>query len=135
MAIFHMCQKRDARLRVPLLVALRDPDAGVRGQAAHGLISYQGTRNQDARNVEPLIAAFLEGGRSVRSAIALALGFSQDRRAIEPLLTVFKEETTRRRQVAEGEGRRYHLEHYLEMIIGALARLGDERATSGRSSR
>jgi|GEM_PF-4462562 len=128
MAVFRMWQSHDARVRVPLLVALRDPDAGVRGEAAHGLVFYQGAYNQDAGNVEPLIAALLEGGRSVRSGAALALGFLKDRRVVEPLLIVFEEEIARRRQIAKESGRRYFLDHDLELIIGALARLGDERA-------
>src|SRR5262249_23535713 len=94
-AVFQLWQQRDARVRVPLLVALRDPDAGVRGEAAHGLLFLR-----NLCNVELLIAALLDGGRSVRSGAALGLGLLHDRRALEPLLTVFQEEVDHRRQAA-----------------------------------
>jgi HEAT repeat protein len=91
-AVYHFRRLRDVRVRVPLLVALRDPYA------------------------------------SVRSAAACGLGLLHDRHATEPLLAVFQEEIARRRQAAAASGRPYYLDHDLEMIISALARLNDERA-------
>lgn len=119
--VFHMAQRRDARVRVPLLVALHDSDSRVRGEAAHAMLFFR-----DARAVESLITV-LQDARA-RSAAALALGLLQDGRAVEPLLAVFQEEIARRQQQAAARGVLLFPDHDLEMIIAALAMLGDQRA-------
>src|SRR5579885_3678561 len=63
-AVFAMSQRREQSIRVPLLVALHDPDERVRVQAAHAITL---ARFRDARAVEPLHAMLRDADLSSRS--------------------------------------------------------------------
>jgi HEAT repeat protein len=116
-------QRRDPRMRVPLLVALHDPDARVRGEAAHAMLFFR-----DPRAVEPLIAILRDTEMLGRSTAALALGLLGDQRAVQPLIAIFQEETAQRKQAALERGRPFFLDIELEMVVGALVRLADPDA-------
>ena len=79
-AVFQMWRQRDASVRVPLLVALHDPDGLVRAEAAHAMVLVP-----DARAVDPLLALLRDTDPSARISAVFALG---QLRSVEPLLVI-----------------------------------------------
>jgi len=79
----------------PLIFAVKDGDANVRGAAAKAL-----GRFQDRRAVEPLIQMLQDVVPQVRASAAEALGKLGDRQAVDPLVEVLRDNDSRVRASA-----------------------------------
>jgi HEAT repeat protein len=94
----------DPRAVEPLLAALKDEDAKMRGVAAAALNELlwglRGPQRAEAplrdvealRAVQPLIAALKGDDSAVRFAVAVGLGAIGDPRAVQPLIAALKDE-------------------------------------------
>ena len=129
-AVTALGQLPDPRAVTPLLALLQDSaDVGVRGQAIDALGNLH-----DLRAVEPLLAMLRDPDGSVRNRVIAALGELRDRRAVEPLLAMLKSRPfavnneTAQQQANLGRSRNNGNNEQPQMIVAALAKIGDPRA-------
>ena len=79
----------DARAVGPLIAALRDPQPGVRFEAAWVL-----GKLRDPAALGPLAAALKDSNAKVRAHAAYALGQLADKRAVAPLIAALKDDNS-----------------------------------------